>query len=52
MKISTYRSMTESGLNKKVNDFLEDQTIEVIDIKFSMPIFDYGVMILYKKKST
>jgi hypothetical protein len=42
--------MTESSLNKKVNDFLEDQTIEIIDVKFSMTIFDHGVMILYKKK--
>ncbi|MGD6846665.1 hypothetical protein [Rossellomorea aquimaris] len=50
MKITTFRSMTESGLNKKVNNFLENQTIEIIDVKFSITIFDYGVMILYKKK--
>ncbi|MCR8847887.1 hypothetical protein NQ095_05670 [Rossellomorea sp. SC111] len=50
MKISMFRSMTETGLNRKVNQFLEDSNVEVINIKFSMTIFDCGALVMYKEK--
>mgnify|MGYP006875675197 CR=1 FL=1 len=41
--------MTESGIEQKVNRFLQsNSSIDVIDVKFSISTFDYGVMILYK----
>ncbi|CDQ41589.1 MULTISPECIES: hypothetical protein [Virgibacillus] len=47
MKIETFTGFTEQGLSKKVNRFLEDNPIEVVDIKFSSSIFYMGAMVIY-----
>lgn len=49
MKIKTFRSLTYIGIENKVNEFLKDTSIEIINVKFSTTIFDYGVMVLYKE---
>lgn len=42
--------MTEKGLNKKVNDFLEENPyIEIIKFDYQLTISGYGVGILYKE---
>lgn len=49
MKIKTFTAMTEHGLDKKVNFFLEED-IEIIEIKFSITIFGVGAMVIYKER--
>ncbi len=49
MKVKTFASYTESALDKKVNEFLSNPSIEVIDIKYSA--FSYlSTMIIYREK--
>jgi len=47
MKVKTLTAMTETGLDRKVNAFLEND-IEVIELKFSVTIFGLAAMIIYK----
>ncbi|GAB3801897.1 hypothetical protein [Virgibacillus kimchii] len=49
MKVKTFAAMTENGLDKKVNALLE-QDIEIIEVKFSMSLFGYGAMVIYKER--
>ncbi len=35
-------------IERKINNFINDNQIEVIDIKFSSSVFYFGVMIIYK----
>lgn len=49
MKVKTFASYTESDLDEKVNKFLSNPSIEVIDIKYTA--FSYlSTMIIYKEK--
>ncbi|WP_192894730.1 hypothetical protein [Neobacillus notoginsengisoli] len=50
MKAKTIIGYTEKGFDKKVNDFLSDASLEIIDVKFSSPVFFFAVLILYKEK--
>ncbi len=49
MKTKTFRSMFNHALDNKINAFIQQHHIEVVDIKFSVSIFDIGAMILYKE---
>ncbi|TCT16973.1 hypothetical protein EDC18_101269 [Natranaerovirga pectinivora] len=53
MKVKMIYSLSFSGLERKLNDFLEQNQnkIEVIDIKWKTFI-DHYVMIVYKTKET
>ncbi|WP_205207670.1 hypothetical protein [Bacillus sp. P14.5] len=51
MKVKTITGWTEDSLDKKVNEFLADASIEVEDLRFSSTIFSYSVMILYRNKA-
>lgn len=48
MKAKTIVGWSEKGFDKKVNAFLSDTSLEIIDVKFATPIFFYTVLILYK----
>ncbi|MGT3749683.1 hypothetical protein ACVTLR_15000 [Staphylococcus aureus] len=48
MNTKIFTGMTESSLERKINKFIKDNQIEVIDIKFSCSVFYLGVMIIYK----
>lgn len=50
MKVKTFSALTDTGLDKKVNDFLDNAYIEVQQIKFSATIFSYNAMVIYKQK--
>lgn len=50
MRVKTFTAWTETGLDKKVNEFLQDSSIEIIEVKYASPFFVYSVMILYKQK--
>lgn len=48
MKIETFSGFTEKGLSKKVNEFLDNNDVEVVDIKYSSSVFYMGAMVIYK----
>lgn len=51
MKFISITAMTEKGLNKKVNAFLEDTPyIEIIKFDYAIGTGGYGVGILYKDR--
>ncbi|MFC0562245.1 sporulation protein Cse60 [Halalkalibacter alkalisediminis] len=50
MKVKTFYGWSEKGMDKKVNEFLKDTSIEIVDIKFSSPIFFFSAMVIYKEK--
>ncbi|MFE8700833.1 hypothetical protein ACFYKX_09420 [Cytobacillus sp. FJAT-54145] len=49
MRIKTITGWSEKDFDKKVNEFLNDTTIEIVDIKFTNPIFFYSAMVIYKE---
>ncbi|WP_155767488.1 sporulation protein Cse60 [Sporosarcina ureilytica] len=51
MKVKTFQSWSESKMDKKVNDFLSNHSIEIIDIKYASPIFFFSAMVIYKEKT-
>ncbi|HCZ9402972.1 TPA: hypothetical protein O4G91_002847 [Staphylococcus aureus] len=48
MNTKILTGMTGSSSERKINNFINDNQIEVIDIKFSSSVFYFGVMIIYK----
>ena len=46
-KVKTFRSTQEDDLDKLVNDFIENETSKIDDIKFSMYRNEVGAMIIY-----
>lgn len=42
MRVKTFTAMTEGGLDGKINTFLDGNSLDVIDIKYSSSIFLYG----------
>lgn len=53
MKFINFTAMTESGLNKKVNRFLDEQPyIEIIKFDYTMGSSGVGVGILYKDRNS
>ncbi|UQW81452.1 hypothetical protein [Staphylococcus edaphicus] len=50
MKFICFNTMTEKGLTKKVNEFLqENQYIEIIKFDYEVGTSGYGVGILYNE---
>lgn len=48
MKVKTLSAMTEKGMDKKINEFMyENSQSEIIDIKFSAGS-TFAVLIIYK----
>lgn len=50
MKIKVFTSFIERGLETKVNDFLQDERIEVEEIQYSSSTFYVSVCIIYLEK--
>jgi hypothetical protein len=48
LKAKTIVAYSDSGFDKKLNAFLADPAIEIIDVKFTSPIFAYTALVLYK----
>ena len=48
MKVKTFVGWSENNLDQKVNGFLEDSTLEIVDIKFAIHFFFFSAMVLYK----
>lgn len=50
MKFICFNTMTEKGLNKKVNEFLQENPyIEIIKFDYQLASSGYGVGILYSE---
>lgn len=49
MKIKTFYALDNNRLDKKVNEFLNDN-IEIVDIKFSNPLFYFSAMVMFNEK--
>jgi hypothetical protein len=50
LKVKTFYGWSEKGMDKKVNEFLSDTSIDIVDIKFSSTIFYFSAMVIYKEK--
>lgn len=48
MRIRTFYGWSEKSLDRKVNEFLEDTALEIVDIKFATPVFYFSAMVIYK----
>lgn len=49
LRIKTFYAWSEKSMDKKVNEFLEEPTLEIIDIKFPTPVFYFCAMVMYKR---
>ena len=48
MRVRTLTALTETGLDRKINNFLESNSLDVIDIKYSSSLFYMGVLVIYR----
>ncbi|WP_169817998.1 hypothetical protein [Caryophanon latum] len=48
MKAKTIIAYSETGFDKKMNEFLSDPSIEVMEIQYSATILAFTALILYK----
>ncbi|GAB2753866.1 hypothetical protein GCM10027174_31530 [Salinifilum aidingensis] len=48
MKIKTFYSSNPEKLDRRVNEFLDDPAIEVVDVQLSSNVFTAWVLIQYK----
>lgn len=48
MRVKTFVGWSENNLDQKVNGFLEDSTLEIVDIKFAIHFFFFSAMVIYK----
>ena len=51
MKVKLVTSMSENSLEKKVNGFMANPAIEVVQLQFQAHLFGFAVLISYKEKS-
>lgn len=48
MKVEIFSGFTEHSLSKKINEFLNNNPMEVVDIKYSATLFYMGAMVIFK----
>ena len=48
MRVKTLSGWSEKSLDRKINEFLENPSVEMVDIKFATPIFFFSAMVIYK----
>lgn len=48
VKVKTFYGWSEKSMDRKINEFLEDTDLEIVDIKFATPVFVYSAMVIYK----
>lgn len=48
MKAKTIYGWSEKDFDSKLNMFLSDTSIEIIEVQFSSTIFHYAALVLYK----
>lgn len=49
MRIKTLWSMDNKKLDRKVNAFLDQSDIRVVDLKYDISMFSFSVMIMYEE---
>lgn len=50
MRAETITGWSAKELDIKLNNFMSNKTIDIIDVKFSNPILYFSALILYKDK--
>jgi hypothetical protein len=50
MRVKTIYGWTEARMDEKINEFINDASIEVIEIQYASPIFFFSAMITYREK--
>lgn len=48
MRVKTFYGWSEKSMDRKINEFLGDAAVEMVDIKFATPIFFFSAMVMYK----
>lgn len=48
MQIKMFSSLSDSTLERKVNDFINNNDVQVVEIKFSMNLLEKAVMVIYE----
>lgn len=46
--VKTFSALTEAGMDRKVNDFLERPDVRVINVQFQA-VFSYCAMVTYER---
>lgn len=49
MRVKSFYAWDDARLDKKVNAFLEQDDVEVVDIRFAASIFYMAAMVLYRE---
>lgn len=49
LKVQIFTGFTETGLSRKINKFIDNNSVEVVDIKFSTSFFYMGAIVIYRK---
>ena len=49
MRVKTLWSMDNKKLDRKVNSFLSQTGIDVIDLRYDISMFSFSVMIMYEE---
>ena len=49
MRIKTLWSMDTTRLDRKVNEFLAQPDIHVVDLRYDSTMFSFSVMIMYEE---
>jgi len=50
MRVKTFYGLSEKKMDQRINDFISDNYIEVVDIKFSTAMYFFSAMVIYKEK--
>ncbi len=48
MNIKIFQSMSETKVEKQVNEFISRNDVKVIELKFQATIFYFSVMVVYE----
>lgn len=50
MRVKTIYGWTETKMDERINEFINDASIEVIEIQYASPIFFFSALITYREK--
>ncbi|RKD75930.1 hypothetical protein ATL39_0140 [Sinobaca qinghaiensis] len=50
MNVKTFYAWSEKKLDERINYFLQQESTEIIDIKFASPLLYFSAMVIYIEK--
>ena len=51
MKVKVFEASSSAGIEKQINKFLEQDGIEVLEMKYRLTTATHGVLITYEDKN-